>query len=70
MIRNRIQFNGSRISGNTCVTELVGEMGGVFIVREESIGFFNNESTEARGYVERISELTLIPKGELLIENP
>jgi hypothetical protein len=45
-------------------------MGRVFKVREESIGFSNNESSEARWYVERISELTLIPKGEPLIENP
>jgi hypothetical protein len=70
IIRNRIQFNGARISGNTCVTELVDVMGRVFKVREESIGFPNNESSEARWYVERIAELTLIPKGEPLIENP
>jgi hypothetical protein len=70
MIRNRIQFNGTRISGNTCVTEFVDEMGGVLKVRDESVGFSNNEPLKARRYVERISELTSIPKGALLIENP
>lgn len=70
IIRNRIQFNGARLSGNKCVTELVNHVGDVFRVRDESIGFVRDEPHNAREFVNRLSKITSIPEGAVIIENP
>lgn len=62
-IRNRIHFRGARLSGHSCITELVRPDGIVLILREEPIGFTSKIPADAEALLAKVAELTKLSKG-------
>lgn len=62
-VRNRIHFRGARLSGHSCITELVRPDGTILILREELIGFTNKIPADAEALLAKVAEITKLRKG-------